>query len=56
MKALIIIALVALVIICGPLASIWAVNTLFGLTIPFTFETWAASFILTGAITARKSS
>ena len=56
MKALLVIALVLLVIVCGPLASIWAVNTLFGLTIPFTFETWAASLILTGAITSRKNS
>lgn len=55
MKALFIIAIVAFIIIAGPLASIWALNTLFGLTIPFTVDTWLASFILTGAITARTS-
>ena len=36
---------VALVIF-GPLITIWAVNTLFGLTIPWTFDTWLATLIL----------
>jgi hypothetical protein len=35
--------LVVIVIIVGPLLSIWALNTLFPvLAIPYTFETWAA--------------
>jgi hypothetical protein len=29
-----------------PLAAIWAVNTLFGLGIAYTFETWCAAGIL----------
>ncbi len=42
-----IILVAALVIICGPLAAIWALNTLFpALAIPYTLETWAAAFII----------
>lgn len=26
----------------GPLATIWSINTLFTLTIPYTLETWGA--------------
>ena len=33
-------------VIFAPLATIWAVNTLFGLTIPWTFDTWCAVLIL----------
>lgn len=55
MKALFVIVFVAAIIVFGPLASIWAINTLFNLTIPYTLETWAASLILSGAITARSS-
>jgi hypothetical protein len=32
-----------------PLAGIWSLNTLFGLTIPYTFDTWLAAFLL-GAV------
>ena len=42
-----VILIAALVIICGPLAAIWALNTLFpALAIPYTLETWAAAFII----------
>jgi hypothetical protein len=35
--------LIVIVLIVGPLASIWALNTLFPvLAIPYTLETWAA--------------
>ena len=34
------------VIIAGPIFSIVALNTLFGLTIPITLGTWAAAFWL----------
>jgi len=37
-------------IIFGPLISIWALNTLFGLSIPFTFATWFASLWISGII------
>lgn len=36
-------------IIFGPFLNIWAINTLFGLGIAYTFKTWMASIIL-GAI------
>lgn len=35
-----------LLIVLGPWACIWALNTLFSLTIPFTFKTWAAINVL----------
>ena len=44
-----IVALVVLVIVFGPLASIWALNTLFpALAIPYTFQTWLAAVVLGG--------
>ena len=43
----IIIAFAILVILIGPLAVIWALNTLFPvLAIPYTLETWLAAFII----------
>ena len=37
----------AMVIIGGPIAMIWALNTLFpALAIPYTIETWLAAFII----------
>lgn len=54
-KALIIFILAILVIIFGPLASLWALNTLFpALAIPYTFDTWLASFLL-GALVSGNS-
>ena len=35
-----------LILVVSPLAAIWAVNTLFGTGIPFTFSTWLASAVL----------
>ncbi|GAF78327.1 unnamed protein product [marine sediment metagenome] len=49
MKILLIIGvglLVAFVIVFGPLMFIWAINTLFGLVIPYTFKTWCAACLL----------
>ena len=45
-----------ILIICGPCLSIWAVNTLFGLTIPFTLKTWFAALVLTGLVSGRANS
>lgn len=46
-KVIFVIALVALLVVVGPLALIWALNTLFPvLAIPFTIETWLAAFII----------
>lgn len=38
--------LVLFMVIVGPLITIWAVNTLFNLSIPFTFDTWVATIVL----------
>ena len=41
--------LVVIVLIVGPLASIWALNTLFPvLAIPYTIQTWAAMLLVGG--------
>ncbi len=40
------ILLIILVIIFAPLVTIWALNTLFLLAIPYTFWTWLAVLIL----------
>ena len=41
--------LVVIVLIIGPLLSIWALNTLFPvLAIPYTIQTWAAMLLFGG--------
>jgi hypothetical protein len=41
--------LLVIVLIVGPLLSIWALNTLFPvLAIPYTLETWAAMLLVGG--------
>lgn len=49
--------LAIIIIIFGPLASIWSLNTLFpALAIEYSFSTWLAVFVLSGALgTAFKS-
>ena len=48
-KLILIVALVIFIVIIGPIATIWASNTLFpALAIPFTFDTWVAAVILGG--------
>ena len=42
---LIIVGFIALIIM-GPIAAIWALNTVFSLSIAYTFKTWAAMLIL----------
>jgi hypothetical protein len=44
---LVVIALGVAGIIFGPLLTIWALNTLFALAIPYTLKTWFASALLT---------
>jgi uncharacterized membrane-anchored protein len=49
MKYLMILA-VALIIL-GPIATIWSLNTLFPvLAIPYTFDTWVAAAVIAGII------
>ena len=46
------ITLIVVVMVFGPLLGIWSLNTLFPiLAIPYTWETWAAYFLLLGSIT-----
>lgn len=47
-SAIFLILLIVALIIFGPLISIWAVNLLFGLTIPMNVSTWFAAFWLGG--------
>jgi hypothetical protein len=43
---------VAIVIFFAPLISIWALNTLFNLSIAYTFKTWLSALVL-GSIVSR---
>ena len=44
-----VLVVVVIVLIVGPLASIWALNTLFPvLAIPYTIQTWAAMLLVGG--------
>jgi hypothetical protein len=48
-KALLMLAFAVLMVIIGPLATIWALNTLFPvLNIPVTLDTWLACVIFMG--------
>lgn len=48
-KLILVIAFVIFIVALGPLATIWALNTLFPvLNIPFTFETWVAALVIGG--------
>jgi len=50
LKYLFIILFVFALIILGPILVIWSMNTIFPvLLIPYTLETWIATFILSGA-------
>jgi hypothetical protein len=50
-KVLALVGLLFLILIIGPIATIYSLNTLFpSLAIPLTFETWIAVIILGGVI------
>lgn len=49
-KLMVVLSVVLLVLL--PLATLWALNTLFGLGLPYTVNTWAAASVLTGIVTA----
>lgn len=48
------IGLIILLIIFGPLATIWALNTVFSLNIAYTFWTWLGTLVLQSIIVSRK--
>ena len=55
-KVVIAFILIILLVVCGPMVTIWALNTLFPmLAIPLTFDTWLATFILFGGGLALKT-
>lgn len=49
-KLIFFIALLISLVVLLPIGVIWSLNTLFALSIPFTFETWLAVFILSAAV------
>ena len=52
LKLILGISLILAVIVFGPLLGIWSLNTLFPmLAIPYTWETWAAYFLIFGSLT-----
>jgi hypothetical protein len=51
---LLLIAVAVAAVVLLPLAFIWSLNVLFSLTIPFTFSTWVASFLLITLFSAGK--
>lgn len=53
-KILLLLALAIFAVVIGPVATIWALNTLFpALAIPVTFETWAAAFLLSAVVSGQ---
>ena len=49
MKLFLVIVFVIALIVLGPIATIWAINTLFPvLAIPYTLDTWCAVILLKG--------
>jgi len=56
MVVLLLLILVVVGVVVWPLLCIWACNLLFGLAIPYTVSTWAASLILSVTVGASKSS
>ena len=51
--ALVIAILLIVAVVAGPLATIWALNTLFpALAIPYTIETWLAVIVVGGIFKA----
>lgn len=52
LKLIVGLSLLIAILIFGPLLGIWSLNTLFPiLAIPYTWQTWAAFFLLFGSIT-----
>lgn len=46
------ISVIAAIVICAPLVTLWSLNTIFpALAIPYNVATWAASFWLSALVT-----
>ncbi len=50
--------LIVVLVVAGPLLTLWALNTLFPLAIPYSLKTWLAAlllgFLLSGSASNRK--
>ena len=53
MELAILIGIILGALLLGPILTIWALNTLFKLTIPYTLDTWASVVILGGFLNAK---
>jgi hypothetical protein len=56
MKVTLVIGIVMLILIFAPFALVWSLNTLFNLSIAYTFKTWLASFVLAATVGGTKVS
>ena len=53
-KALTWLVVILILVIIGPLITIWALNTLFpALAIPYSLDTWAAIIVIKGLLTVQ---
>jgi len=53
-KIVVFLLLTLLLVVIGPLLSIWALNTLFPvLAIPYSFDTWLAVILVKGLLTTQ---
>ncbi len=56
MKVVLVVLFVVILLVLGPLLTIWSMNTLFpALAIPYSLETWAAVIILGGVFKSNVS-
>jgi hypothetical protein len=53
MDKFIIAAVIIAALVVTPLTGIWALNTLFGLGIAFTFKTWVAATVLIAIVSPK---
>lgn len=54
MKIFLLILFIVAVVVLGPIATIWSLNTLFpALAIPVNFDTWCAAAVLGGILSAK---
>lgn len=56
MNAIVIVLIVLALVVLGPLAFIWCLNTLFSLGVAYTFWTWLAALGLLSLFGTRHSS
>jgi hypothetical protein len=55
MKLSLLVVFIVALIIFGPIATIWSLNTLFPLlSIPITFETWCATVVLGSVVSGNQ--